>query len=207
MTQATTQVQGLPEFSRHITTHNADGKAIFQTPDPDNPSSEAVAAAPAPPISTIPTWTNFPGATGAFGLGYATPTLQADFNKDADLASYYKYLHEHPPVVIQGGTVFRVVDMAPGSSSPMHRTISLDYGVVLEGEVELELDSGERRRLPRGDIFVQRGTAHRWHNVSDQQPARLLAVQLDSKPLQVVIEGTGKELAEDFDVPAASSGG
>ncbi|KAK5274902.1 hypothetical protein LTR96_001503 [Exophiala xenobiotica] len=201
MTQPTSQVQGLPEFSRHITTHNSEGKAIFQTPDPDNPTTEAVATAPAPPISTIPTWTNFPGATGAFGLGYATPTLQADFNKDADLASYYKYLHEHPPVVIQGGTVFRVVDMAPGSSSPMHRTVSLDYGVVLEGEVELELDSGERRRIPRGDIFVQRGTAHRWHNVSDKQPARLLAVQLDSKP--IVIEGMGEELAEDFNVPAA----
>ncbi|KAJ9643813.1 hypothetical protein H2204_001958 [Knufia peltigerae] len=197
MTQPTTKVQGLPEFSRHITTHNSEGKAIFQTPNPDDPSTSA--STPAPPISTIPTWTNFP--TSGFGLGYATDALQADFNQDADLEAYYKYLHQHPGVVIQGGSVFRVVDMAPGASSPMHRTVSLDYGVVLEGEIELELDSGERRRLPRGDIFVQRGTAHRWHNTSDQ-PARLLAVQLDSKP--IVVDGKGV-LSEDFNVPAAGA--
>lgn len=77
----------------------------------------------------------------------------------------------------------------PGAVSPMHRTVSLDYGVVLEGEIELELDSGEKRRLPRGDIFVQRGTAHLWRNPSETQPVRLLLVHVDSK--EVVVEGKG----------------
>ena len=40
----------------------------------------------------------------------------------------------------------------------MHRTQSLDFGVVLEGEIELVLDSGETRLLKRGDVAVQRGT-------------------------------------------------
>ncbi|KIX00060.1 uncharacterized protein Z518_10987 [Rhinocladiella mackenziei CBS 650.93] len=47
--------------------------------------------------------------------------------------------------------------MASGTGSPMHRTMSLDYGVVLEGE---EGDPGEKRRLPRDDFFVQRGTTY-----------------------------------------------
>lgn len=71
----------------------------------------------------------------------------------------------------------------------MHRTVSLDYGVVLEGEVELHLDSGEKRRLLRGDIFVQRGTAHQWKNPSETDPARLLLVHLGSK--EVMIENKG----------------
>ncbi|KAK4936274.1 hypothetical protein LTR10_022802 [Elasticomyces elasticus] len=191
MTQSASEVKGLPVFNRHITTHNAEGKAIFQTPDPANPDS--LTSAPAPPISTVPTWTNYPGS--AFGLGYATQTTSPDLSRNADLDTFYKYLHEHPPVVIPGGVVFRVVDMAPGGGSPMHRTISIDYGVVLEGEIELELDSGEKRRIPRGDMFVQRGTAHRWRNPSDTQPVRLLVVQADSK--EVVIEGKGA-LPESF---------
>lgn len=71
----------------------------------------------------------------------------------------------------------------------MHRTVSLDYGVVLEGEVILQLDSGERRQLVRGDIFVQRGTAHQWRNPSNTDPARLLLVHLGSK--EVVVENKG----------------
>lgn len=71
----------------------------------------------------------------------------------------------------------------------MHRTISLDYGVVLEGAVELHLDSGEKRLLLRGDIFVQRGTAHQWKNRSENEPTRLLLVHLGSK--EVIIEGKG----------------
>ncbi|KAL2406417.1 Phomopsin biosynthesis cluster protein C' [Exophiala dermatitidis] len=188
MSQSTTNVKELPEFSRHITTHDADGVAVFQTPDPDaDDLSAAATSCPAPPISTFPTWTNYPGS--AFGLAYATATIPADCNANADLEAYYQYLHSHPGITIKGGSVLRVVDMAPGTISPMHRTVSLDYGVVLEGEVELELDSGEKRLLPRGDLFVQRGTMHRWKNPSDTQPARLLLVHLDSTP--VVVEGKG----------------
>ncbi len=59
--------------------------------------------------------------------------------------------------------------MMPGATSPMHRTVSLDYGVVLEGEVELVLDSGEVRLLKRGHVAVQRGTNHAWRNASKSE--------------------------------------
>jgi quercetin dioxygenase-like cupin family protein len=65
--------------------------------------------------------------------------------------------------------------------------VSIDYGVVFDGENELELDSGERRLLKRGDLFVQRGTMHKWKHLSDVPPARLVAVQLDSRDM--VIDG------------------
>ncbi|OAL40330.1 hypothetical protein AYO20_00066 [Fonsecaea nubica] len=187
MTEPATKVEGLPKFSRHITTHDANGVARFATADPADPSSSAART-----LSPNPTWSNFP--TSGFGLAYATDTIPADFNGNADLDAYNGYLQKHPGITIKGGSVCRVVDMAPGAKSPMHRTISIDYGVVLEGEVELELDSGEKRLVRRGDIFVQRGTMHMWRNPSDSQPVRLLAIQLDSKEVEVDGKGPLPEL-------------
>ena len=66
----------------------------------------------------------------------------------------------------------------------MHRTMSLDYGVVLQGEVELLLDSGEVRLLAAGDVAVQRGTMHAWRNSSDPVVARMLFVPISAFPLK-----------------------
>lgn len=60
---------------------------------------------------------------------------------------------------------------APG----MHRTPTMDYGVVLEGDIGLELDNGAEVTLKPGDVVVQNGTRHRWHNRGDSV-ARLLVV-------------------------------
>lgn len=73
------------------------------------------------------------------------------------------------------GTRVRICDLPPGSSSPMHRTESVDYGVVLVGEVTLVLDGGETRTVRLGDVVVQRGTDHAWENRTDQF-ARMLFV-------------------------------
>jgi quercetin dioxygenase-like cupin family protein len=70
----------------------------------------------------------------------------------------------------ENGSICRVVDYPPGDTVPMHRHTSLDYGIVVAGEgLELELkneDGGENeiRRLKIGDVVVQRGTHHAWHN-------------------------------------------
>jgi len=85
------------------------------------------------------------------------------------------------------GTVLRVVDMPPGALSPMHRTISLDYGVVLEGEIDLILDSGESRHMKRGDISIQRGTNHAWRNRSSTSWARMLYVLQPAEA--IVVDG------------------
>ncbi len=66
-----------------------------------------------------------------------------------------------PPIE---GTRVRIVDMPPGARSPMHRTESVDYGVVLAGEVTLVLDDGSATVVSQGDVVVQRGTDHAWEN-------------------------------------------
>lgn len=71
------------------------------------------------------------------------------------------------------GTRIRVNEFFPGHltedgrQSPIHRTESVDYGIVLEGEIVLMLDDSEVT-LHAGDIVVQRGTDHAWANRSDK---------------------------------------
>lgn len=50
----------------------------------------------------------------------------------------------------------------------MHRTTILDYAVIIDGTKELVLDSDEKKVLKKGDVIVQRGTAHAWRNVTEQ---------------------------------------
>jgi quercetin dioxygenase-like cupin family protein len=71
--------------------------------------------------------------------------------------------HRVPPD--PAGTIIRLVELRPGSTSPMHRTETVDYGICIQGEVYLVLDDSEVR-LTSGDVVVQRGTDHRWENRS-----------------------------------------
>lgn len=68
----------------------------------------------------------------------------------------------------------------------MHRTETLDYGIVTEGEVWLVLDDGEVH-LKRGDIVVQRGTNHAWSNRSEQM-ARMVFILLDGRYAETLKE-------------------
>lgn len=70
----------------------------------------------------------------------------------------------------------------------MHRTQSLDYGVVTEGSVVVMFDSGEERLMHRGDVCVQRATMHAWRNPSETEWARMMFSLQDAKPLSVVEE-------------------
>jgi quercetin dioxygenase-like cupin family protein len=79
-----------------------------------------------------------------------------------------------------GGVVVRFTEMAPGAESPMHRTETLDVGVVLKGETWLLLDDGFETRLGVGDSVVQRGTNHAWANRSDS-PVRMVFVLIDGE--------------------------
>jgi len=65
---------------------------------------------------------------------------------------------------VEGGTVFRIVRYEPGVSPRNHRTDSIDYAVVISGEIDMELDNGVVAHLKQGDVLVQRGTIHNWVN-------------------------------------------
>jgi mannose-6-phosphate isomerase-like protein (cupin superfamily) len=64
--------------------------------------------------------------------------------------------------------------------SGMHRTATVDYDVIVSGELWLELDDGELRHLRAGDIVIQNGTRHAWRNRSDS-PAVMLAVLVGAR--------------------------
>ena len=90
-----------------------------------------------------------------------------------------------PGLHIHNGSVCRMIDFGPNVISPMHRALSIDYGVVIEGEFKLILDSGEERIMRQGDVSVQRVSAHCWHNITGgcSMPGRMMWVLLDCKPL------------------------
>lgn len=97
-----------------------------------------------------------------------------------------------------------MLDFGPNLESPMHRAMSIDYGIVLEGEFELTLDSGESRIMRKGDISVQRATAHKWKNITGggTQAGRMLYILLDCKPVVVngeTIEGYLGDLEKEYE--------
>ena len=90
---------------------------------------------------------------------------------------------------ISGGTVFRIVSFGPGVAPRNHRTDSIDYAVVMSGEIDMDLD-GEVVHLKAGDVLVQRGTIHNWIN-RGSEPCVIAFTLISAKP---VMAG-GKALA------------
>ncbi|QPC65174.1 hypothetical protein HYE67_007405 [Fusarium culmorum] len=168
--------QQLPAPKRFITGHDYDGKAIFDTQLSDEMPMEIL--------------TNY-----NFRLGYVTRGIPVDLTGDSDIKAYQSYITEPPGLALHGGSILRFVELPPGEGD-MHRTLSIDYGVVLEGEMKLVLDSGESRVLRRGDVVVQRGTMHQWVNLDQEKWARMMFVLQESKPITVA--SSGEELKEEL---------
>jgi hypothetical protein len=81
------------------------------------------------------------------------------------------------------GHLIRVIDVYPpqmgGKRTVMHRTRTLDYAIVIEGEVVLVLEDSEVL-LKQSDVVVQRGTNHAWENRSEKM-ARMVFFHIDAK--------------------------
>lgn len=96
-----------------------------------------------------------------------------------------------PPVkstTIDNGTVFRVIEFGPGVTPRNHRTDSLDYAVVMKGEIDMEMD-GTVVHLKAGDVLVQRGTIHNWVN-NGKEPCVIAFVLISAPPVAIA----GKKL-------------
>ncbi len=87
------------------------------------------------------------------------------------------------------GTVFRIVKYDPGVVPREHRTQSIDYAVVMSGEITMGLDDGEVQ-LRQGDVLVQRGTIHNWIN-RGSVPCVVAFILCASKPIEVGGETLG----------------
>jgi quercetin dioxygenase-like cupin family protein len=84
---------------------------------------------------------------------------------------------------LDNGTVFRLLELAPGVTPRNHRTDSIDYAVVMSGEVDMELDD-TTVHLKAGDVLVQRGTIHNWVN-RGSEPCVIAFVLIAAKPVAI----------------------
>jgi quercetin dioxygenase-like cupin family protein len=147
---------GLPPVQRVVTGHDANGRAVFRSEDVS-------------PTLLIPS------GVASFLLLWTTATVPADNNDETDGRV------REAGLTLNGGSVIRIVDMMPGGVSPMHRTNSIDYGIVLSGEIELELDDGECKTIGEGGVIIQRGTNHLWRNRTDK-PCRIAFILIEAPP-------------------------
>lgn len=177
----------LPEPTTFLTGHNNAGQAVIHS-------------------TRLVKWAPFAEDKLEMAVAYTT-SFPADLNDDADIAAHDANLAAGPSGLVKGGgTVLRYVDFAPGYECPMHRTLSVDYGIVVEGSVLSILDSGETALMKRGDVMVQRATMHAWRNASDTEWARMIFVLQDCKPLTVAGKRLGEDLGEGTkNVPASGN--
>ncbi len=140
---------------RVVTGHNDKGKAVIAIDEVMRAKS------PRPGQQVCAVW--------------ATDAIPADNLDPADGAS------KATAARLPGGAVFRVVSYAGGSSGNMHRTDTVDHGVVLSGSIALELDDGVEVQLAAGNVLVQRGTIHRWTN-RGKEPCVIAFVLIDALP-------------------------
>ena len=168
----------LPPVRRFITGHNAEGNATVTRQDGGQ-------------------WTRYDNKSIAFNVLYSTSESPPDLNHEKDLKAHDELIANGKlGLVNPNGSVLRIVDFSPGLQGRMHRTQSIDYGIVLEGEIDMVLDNGETHRLRKGDVAVQRATIHQWVNPTDQWTRIAFVLQ---ECAEVVIEG--KSLKEDLGGP------
>jgi len=82
---------------------------------------------------------------------------------------------------LAGGTILRVVEFSPGVQARNHRTDSIDYAIIMQGEIDMEMD-GAMIHLKAGDVLVQRGTIHNWINTGSAPCVSAFAL-IDGKPV------------------------
>ena len=153
---------------RIVTGHDKDGNAIVEV---DEQVTNTISARPLVESAVIWTTEGFPVSNDGF----------EERNNGAS------------GTTLSGGTVFRVLRLEPGNSPRVHRTDSIDYAVVMSGEVDMELEEGKFIHMKQGDVLVQRGTVHNWLN-RGTEPAMIAFVLIDAKPVEVngkVLEAHG----------------
>jgi quercetin dioxygenase-like cupin family protein len=126
------------QFRRVVTGHDANGRAVVKI---DEIAKNLTSSRPGATAAVV--WTS---------EGFPVDNTGED---DAGL--------RQTGTTFDNGTVFRILELAPGVSPRNHRTDSIDFAVVMSGEVDMELDDTVVH-LKAGDVLVQRGTIHNWVN-------------------------------------------
>ena len=151
-----------PPIRRFVTGHDADSVA------------KVIMAGPA-------TNAKHPSAGTVSTLIWSTDRTPADIAVGEDVEDLgARIIGTAPPA---NGTRFAVIDFPPGNAPRMHRTETIDYVIVLAGEIEMDMDDSTVK-LAAGDVMVQRGTNHAWANRSGRR-ARVAFVLIDAAPLGI----------------------
>ena len=174
---------------RVVTGHNAQGRAIFLSDGP------APAVFDRGPGATAVTELWETSATPASNAGSADPTMgQPQRLPPPKNGSKFRVV-EYPPdsqrVVALHATSSAqdasaksegyVRDVANKRHPGFHKTATIDYAIVLSGEIYALMDEGEVL-LKTGDVLVQRGTNHAWSNRTEQ-PCSIAFVLIDADPV------------------------
>ena len=106
-----------------------------------------------------------------------------DLGDDA-IRGWFAGLPAQRPVqtTLPGGSIFRVIEFAPGVASRNHRTDTIDYIVCMQGEIDMDID-GANVHLKAGDVMVQRGTIHNWIN-NGKESCILAVILIDAKSVK-----------------------
>jgi quercetin dioxygenase-like cupin family protein len=129
-----------PNIRRVITGHDAEGNAIVKI---DETCSHHQEGRPGAQICNV--WTT-----------ETAPANNSGQQDDGKRAGKF--------TMIENGSVFRIIEFKPGVQQRVHRTDTIDYIVVMSGEIDMELEAGNEVHLKSGDVMVQRGTVHNWIN-------------------------------------------
>src|SRR5499426_1621780 len=146
------------QVRRVVTGHDSNGRAVVKI---DEVSKNVTSSRPGQSACVV--WT--------------TEAFPVNNTGDADEAL------RQVGTTLNNGTVFRVVEFSPGVARRNHRTDSIDYAVVMSGEIDMELDDSVIH-LKAGDVLVQRGTIHNWVN-GGTQPCVIAFVLIDAKPVEI----------------------
>lgn len=143
------------QVRRVVTGHDANGRAVVKIDDTPAPRGSR------PGHEAVVVWT-----------AQGNPVDNSG-DEDAALRQVGSTLPD--------GSVFRVISYGPGVAPRNHRTSSIDYAVVISGEIDMEMD-GTVVHLRAGDVLVQRGTIHNWVN-NGTEPCVIAFVLIDAKPV------------------------
>ena len=168
------------KIRRIVTGHDSAGKAVFLA-ESDAPRAAAFKSVPGHAFAQV--WSTAAGAGVPAAAG--DPTLAHGSVVPAPGGSSFLVVSFPPDAVMMspgfdgaaagaelGPALPGLIECFEPDCPGMHTTDSIDYGIVLDGEVWLELDDGAETLVRKGDVIVQNGTRHAWRNRSDQ-PATL----------------------------------
>lgn len=121
------------------------------------------------------------GQSGVVTHLWNTDATPADISVGEGIEDAGARPHVTPPP--RNGSRFVMIEFPPGNTGAMHRTETIDYVVVVSGEVDMDMDDSTVH-LKAGDVLVQRGTNHAWCN-RGSEPARVAFVLIDAEPLRI----------------------